>query len=179
LNGTNRSSRPSQVPAPIRALKVHIVKVDADELAEPRPERRTVPDRRSRRPSGVGSTPRRGARASAFPKRCAAWDVLFSGSHHRARIVVDQILSAQVPEKRARRCELPRGGRARQPLLVEIAEKTPEGVSIEMFGLHLAALDAGGRRRVRDELRQIALVGAHGVAPTALRLSAEKLQECF
>ena len=105
-------------------------------------------------------------------------DVALRRRDERARIVVDQTFAAEVAEEGARGGQLARRGCAREPLLVEIAEETAQRETVELSGCELAHVDAGRRGRVREKLRQIAVVGAHGVR-RRVAVKREMLQERF
>src|SRR5207245_10532797 len=78
--------------------------------------------------------------------------------------------------KRTHRGQFRRGGRARQPLLVQLAEKAAQRRAIELRRLQIALLQIRISGDVADELREIALVGADGVR-RRVAVVREKLQE--
>ena len=64
------------------------------------------------------------------------------------------------------------------PRCVQRAEKAADGVRDRARAAPSSlAFDAGAGRRVREKLRQIALVGAHGVRATTLRLSRRNCEK--
>src|SRR6185369_5911125 len=105
-------------------------------------------------------------------------DVPFRRGDERAGIVVDEPFAPQVAKERARRGELAGGRGPGELLLVQLAEEAPERLAIELGWLEIALLQIGLRGGVADELRQIALVGAHGVR-RRVAIKSEKLQEAF
>ena len=87
-------------------------------------------------------------------------------------------LAAQIAQERAHGRKLARGGRPRLASLVELADEPTDGIPIERAGPQLARLHRGAGGRVREKLRQIALVRAHGVH-RRVAIEPEKLEKRF
>ncbi len=98
--------------------------------------------------------------------------------HQGAGVVIDDRLAAQVPQKRAHGRELARGGRPRLATLVELADETPDRVAIKRGGPKRAHLQPLGRCDVREKLREIALVRAHGMH-RRVAIQPQELQKRF
>ena len=98
--------------------------------------------------------------------------------HKGTRVVVDESLTAQITQEGSDRRKLARGGRARLTSLVENSDEPPDGIPIERTWPQLARLYRGAGGRVGEKLRQIALVGTHGVRGH-VAIEPQKLQKCF
>src|SRR5207253_2827675 len=84
----------------------------------------------------------------------------------------------EISQKGPNRSELPRRGRARLTLTMDVGEKGAERAPIEPRRIERRRVDAGCRRRVVEELREIALVGPDRVS-RRVAVKREKLQERF
>ena len=81
----------------------------------------------------------------------------------RRRIALDHAFATQVPAERADRRELARRRRPRVAAVVQVGEKRADLLVVDVLRREVGATPSGRRGHEGEELREVRLVGAHGV----------------
>ena len=158
--------------------QVHVLDVEANELAEPESgrveqlEHRTVAAaERLALVRGVSA-----ASTSRPPRDAPGPSVLPWGSGQRNGVAFDPSLAAHVARERPQRRELARHRRPCLPLPVQVGHERADRRKVDVGGLELAGLFSMMRRSEGEKLREVAVVRRDGVR-RYVAIQPEKLKE--
>ena len=175
LNGTILSLAPLAEHADHPAGQVHVLQIQSHQFAEAQAggveELQDGPVAETERGRGIGRIEQRTHLVGGHVRRHAALHP--RRGDERAGIGVEQPLATQIAREGADRGQLARGRRPGLPTLVDLGQVRPHQPVIEVVHPRLAPEPYGCER---DELRQVAPVGAHGVA-REVAVQAQEIQK--